>query len=55
MPIIINEFEVEPGEAKPASAAASTENQKANYLPSPWEIEQLVEQQFERRERVWAH
>jgi len=57
MAIVINEFEVVPGEAQPSPPArASQESEKgASHLPSPWEIEHIVEHQLERCERVWAH
>ena len=60
MAININEFEVVPGDATPSQPASSSAEHKRGpselpQMPSPWEIERLVEQQLERCERVWAH
>ena len=57
MAIVINDFEVEPGEAEPSPTprVASQNEPGTTKPPSPWEIERMVEQQLERSARVWAH
>jgi hypothetical protein len=56
MAVVINEFEVLPGDATPSQASMSTPGEAANQSPpSAREIALLLEQAIERDERVWAH
>jgi hypothetical protein len=57
MPVVINEFEVVPGEARSSQTGESSTSGKSEgkTAPSAHQIELLVEQQLERCERVRAH
>jgi len=56
MAVVINEFEVVPGEAPPAQNASPSSGQsESERQPEPQQIEQLLERERERYERVWAH
>lgn len=57
MAVVINEFEVVPGESDPGQreGASSAGEAGENLPPSPREIEHLLEQKLQRCERVWAH
>lgn len=56
MAVVINEFEVVPGEIhRDQNGSASPEAQTQESAPSAREIERLVEQRLERDERVWAY
>jgi hypothetical protein len=57
MAVVINEFEVVPGESsqsKQNASPAQSQTESAS-APHPQEIEQMIEQEHERCERVWAH
>jgi hypothetical protein len=56
MPVVINEFEIMPGETTPnrESTPASSEG-TSQPTPSAREIALLLEQALERDERIWAH
>lgn len=57
MAVVINEFEVVPGQSdagqRELTSSASDAGEKTP--PAPREIERVFEQQLERGERVWAH
>ena len=56
MSVVINEFEVMPGETISNQEGASSPSDAANQpLPSAREIALLLEQAVERDERIWAH
>jgi len=58
MPVVINEFEVEPAQAAPPPAAAAPEaggGGGGESPPSEHDIQRLVEHRISRDERVWAH
>ena len=57
MAVVINEFEVVPGEAPPQQqqAGGSESGGNKNTPPSEHEIGRLVEHKISRDERVWAH
>ena len=55
MAVVINEFEVMPGESAGESGATSSSEGEAKTPPSAREIALLIEQQRQRAERVWAH
>ena len=57
MAVVINEFEVVPGEAPPPPQKASGVEAAGDQgsPPSEHEIERLVQHQKCRGERVWAH
>ena len=56
MAVVINEFEVMPGEsAAQESGSTSASEGEAKTPPSAREIALLIEQQRQRAERVWAH
>jgi len=57
MAVVINEFEVVPGESsqsKQNTSPAQSQTESAS-VPQPQEIEQMIEKEHERCERVWAH
>ena len=57
MAVVINEFEVVPAEAsqsKPGGAPAQGQAE-SEAKPEPQKIEQMIEREHERCERVWAH
>ena len=57
MAVVINEFEVVPGEIQrdqSAGVSPKSEGPERRH-PSAREVELMIEQQFERDERVWAH
>ncbi|HET6980061.1 MAG TPA: hypothetical protein VFI24_27255 [Pyrinomonadaceae bacterium] len=56
MAVVINEFEVVPGESA-AQESGSTPGSEgaAAAAPSAREIALLIEQQLQRAERIWAH
>lgn len=57
MAVVINEFEVVPGEIQSDQEARVSPKSEGPPRPQPSarEIELMIEQQFERDERVWAH
>ncbi len=57
MAVVINEFEVVPGEAPPQQqkAGGSEAGEHKKSPPSEHEIGRLVEHKISRDERVWAH
>ncbi len=57
MAVVINEFEVIPGEQPPPQqgSASSPGAQESAAPPAEHEIERMVEHQRERYGRVWAH
>ena len=57
MAVVINEFEVVTGDSGAGQREASSPSSEGgnNVMPSPREIERLLEQQLQRCERVWAH
>lgn len=57
MAVVINEFEVVPGEPSQSKQNASSEQSQTESAsaPHPQEIERMVEKEHERCERVWAH
>lgn len=56
MAVVMNEFEVAPGEAPKERSSGPVENTGAEKTPAEeHEIERLVEHQLRRCERVWAH
>jgi hypothetical protein len=57
MAVVINEFEVVPGEssAAPETPAAASRDGEAKAPPSAREVGLLIEQQLQRDRRVWAH
>jgi len=56
MAVVINEFEVVPGDNDPGQRGPSSSSEgEQKPPPSPREIERLIEQQLQRGERVWAH
>ncbi len=57
MAVVINEFEVVPGESPQSKQNVSpAQNQtESASAPQPQEIEQMIEKEHERCERVWAH
>jgi hypothetical protein len=57
MAVVINEFEVVPGEPPPApqKAGGAEAGGDQGSPPSEHEIGRLVQQQKCRDERVWAH
>jgi hypothetical protein len=56
MPVVINEFEVMPGETRPNQEGATTPTDAAGKAaPTEREISLLMQQHVERDERVWAH
>lgn len=57
MAVVINEFEVVPGESDSGQREGTAPSSEAGEKlpPSPREIERLIEQQLQRGERVWAH
>ena len=53
---VINEFEVVPGEAPPGKQSGAQSSAESAPSPPPQEeLERLIEQEHERRQRVWAH
>ena len=54
MPVVINDFEVVPGEAAPAEQSAEPEGGDKKP-PSEHEIARLVAHKISREERIWAH
>jgi hypothetical protein len=57
MAVVINEFEVVPAgpsQSKQEVAPAPSQAESA-ATPKPQEIEQTIEREHERCERVWAH
>jgi hypothetical protein len=57
MAVVINEFEVvpsEPSQGKQNASPASSQTE-SEATPKPQEIEQMIEREHERCERVWAH
>lgn len=56
MAVVINEFEVMPGESSPVQESGPTASEaEAKPPPSAREIGLLLEQQLRREERIWAH
>jgi hypothetical protein len=57
MAVVINEFEVVPGEsnAAPETSAATSSESDPKPPPSARQIGILIEQQLQRDQRVWAH
>ena len=57
MAVVINEFEMVPGEAPPPpqKAGGGEGGGDQGSSPSEQEIGRLVQQQKSRDERVWAH
>jgi hypothetical protein len=57
MAVVINEFEVVPGESDPGQRGltSSSSEEEEKPPPSPREIECLLEQQLQRGARVWAN
>lgn len=58
MAVVINEFEVVPGESQPQPQAAPEPaggGGDLNAPPSEHEIARLVAHKISRDERVWAH
>ena len=56
MAVVINEFEVAPGEAPKERSSGPVENGGGEKSSADdHEIERLVEHQMRRCERVWAH
>jgi hypothetical protein len=57
MAVVINEFEVVPGESQPQpqAAQASEGGGGKESPPSEHEIGRLVAHKISREERVWAH
>ena len=57
MAVVINEFEVVPGEAPPPPQKASGVEAGGDQGPPPseHEIARLVQHQKRRDERLWAH
>lgn len=57
MAVVINEFEVVPGagDSSQRDAAPPSGDAGESPLPSPRDIERLIEQRLQRVERVWAH
>lgn len=57
MAVVINEFEVLPGESMAGERGGDSGSKKSEEKPptSPREIELMVAQQLERCARVWAH
>jgi hypothetical protein len=57
MAVVINDFEVVPGEAQPGpeKAPESGGGGGAGAPPSENEMERLVAHKISRDERVWAH
>jgi hypothetical protein len=56
MAVVIDDFEVVSGEeegSQPASSAAVTTN--AASSPTVHDVERVIERQWERFERIWAH
>ena len=54
MAVVINEFEVIPGEPTQKQTPSASQEQSEPAL-QPQEIERLLERERERCERVWAH
>ena len=55
MPVVINEFEVEPQPPAQTADAAQANSGKAEQKPAAHEIEKLMRMQAERCERTRAH
>jgi len=57
MAVVINEFEVVPGDSTPVQESGPTAAGEAepSAPPSAREQERLAEQKRRREERVWAH
>lgn len=56
MPVVINDFEVVPGEAAaPAASSEESEGGGDKKPPSEHEIARLVAHKISREERIWAH
>jgi hypothetical protein len=60
MAVVINEFEVVPGDAAPPqqqqqNAAGQEGGGDKKSPPSEHEIARLVERRMNRAERIWAH
>jgi hypothetical protein len=57
MAVVINEFEVVPGESKPQEEKAPESKGAGDKKspPSEHEIGRLVAHRISREERVWAH
>lgn len=56
MPVVINDFEVVPGEATaPPANAEETEGGGDEKAPSEHEIARMVAHKISRDERIWAH
>ena len=57
MAVVINEFEIVPGESsqnKQNASPAQSQTESA-AAPQSQEIDQMIEREHERCERVWAH
>ncbi len=55
MPVVINEFEVEPQPLSQSSDATQARSSEAEPKPAVHEIEKLMRVQVERCERIRAH
>ena len=56
MAVVINDFEVAPGEAPKERSSGSEQQGGGQQSPAEeHEIERLVEHQMRRCERIWAH
>ena len=57
MAVVINEFEIVPGESPQSKQNASPAQSQTESAPSPQpqEIELMIEKEHERGERIWAH
>lgn len=55
MAVVINEFEVVPGETPPPPKTGGAEAASNQEGPSEHEIGRLVQHGISREERVWAH
>lgn len=56
MPVVINDFEVVPGESSaPPANAEESEGGGDKKPPSEHEIARLVAHKISREERIWAH
>jgi hypothetical protein len=55
MAVVINEFELVPGEINRDQNGSSSSDAAEKVLLSAREIELMVEQRLERDERVWAY
>lgn len=57
MAVVINEFEVVPVESSQGkqNASPAQSQTESEAMPQPQEIEQMIEREHERCERVWAH